>query len=46
VQLLRVVQTSAAGYGQICVPDVDWLLMTGTLALAIGSESQIALTAA
>jgi KUP system potassium uptake protein len=40
VQLLRVVQTSAAGYGQIYVPDVNWLLMTGTLALAIGLVSK------
>ncbi len=33
---LRIVQTSAAGYGQIYVPSVNWLLMTATLALVVG----------
>jgi KUP system potassium uptake protein len=43
---LRIVQTSAAGYGQIYVPAVNWLLMTGTLALAIGFGSSDSLAAA
>jgi K+ transporter len=42
----RIVQTSAAGYGQIYVPAVNWLLMTGTLALAIGFGSSDSLAAA
>ena len=33
---LRIVQTSAAGYGQIYVPSVNWLLMAATLGLAVG----------
>jgi KUP system potassium uptake protein len=33
---LRIVQTSAEGYGQIYVGAVNWLLMAVTLALAIG----------
>jgi KUP system potassium uptake protein len=32
---LQVVQTSAAGYGQIYLPTVTWLLMVATLSLAI-----------
>lgn len=33
---MRITQTSAAGYGQIYVGAVNWLLMIVTLALAIG----------
>jgi KUP system potassium uptake protein len=41
---LRVIQTSAAGYGQIYLPAVNWLLMFVTLGLAIsfGSSSRLA----
>ena len=41
---LRIVQTSAAGYGQIYVPSVNWLLMAATLGLAVsfGSSSNLA----
>ena len=43
---LRIVQTSAAGYGQIYVPSVNWLLMAATLGLAIGFGSSSNLAAA
>jgi len=33
---LKIVQTSAEGYGQIYVGSVNWLLMLATLGLAIG----------
>src|SRR5271155_4524713 len=33
---LKVVQTSGAGYGQIYVGTVNWLLMLTTIALALG----------
>src|SRR5260370_22879262 len=33
---LRIVQTSAEGYGQIYVGAVNWLLMLATLGLAVG----------
>jgi KUP system potassium uptake protein len=41
---LQVIQTSAAGYGQIYLPGVNWLLMAVTLGLAIsfGSSSRLA----
>jgi len=41
---LQVIQTSAAGYGQIYLPAVNWLLMMVTLCLAIsfGSSSKLA----
>ena len=42
---LRIIQTSAAGYGQIYLPAVNWLLMIGTLGLAIGFGSSHALAA-
>jgi KUP system potassium uptake protein len=43
---LRITQTSAAGYGQIYVPAVNWLLMAGTLTLAISFGSSEGLAAA
>jgi KUP system potassium uptake protein len=43
---LRIVQTSAAGVGQIYVPAVNWLLMAATLALAIGFRTSENLAAA
>jgi K+ transporter len=43
---MRIVQTSAAGFGQIYVPAVNWLLMTATLALAIGFRTSENLAAA
>ncbi len=43
---LRIVQTSAAGYGQIYVPSVNWLLMAATLGLAVGFRSSSGLAAA
>ena len=43
---LRIVQTSAAGFGQIYVPAVNWLLMAATLALAIGFRTSENLAAA
>lgn len=43
---LQIVQTSAAGYGQIYLPAVNWLLMVVTLALAIGFGSSSRLAAA
>jgi KUP system potassium uptake protein len=41
---LQVIQTSAAGYGQIYLPAVNWLLMVVTLGLALsfGSSSRLA----
>ena len=41
---LQVIQTSAAGHGQIYLPAVNWLLLVATLVLAIsfGSSSKIA----
>lgn len=43
---LRIVQTSAAGYGQIYVPSVNWLLMLATLGLTVGFGSSSSLAAA
>jgi KUP system potassium uptake protein len=43
---LRIVQTSAKGFGQIYVPAVNWLLMTATLALAVGFRTSENLAAA
>jgi KUP system potassium uptake protein len=43
---LQVIQTSAAGYGQIYLPAVNWLLMLLTLGLAIGFGSSSNLAAA
>jgi KUP system potassium uptake protein len=41
---IQVIQTSAAGHGQIYLPVMNWLLLTATLLLAIGfgSSSNIA----
>jgi len=41
---LQIIQTSAAGHGQIYLPGVNWLLMVVTLGLAIsfGSSSNLA----
>ena len=43
---VRIVQTSATGYGQIYVPSVNWLLMLATLGLTIGFGSSSHLAAA
>ena len=43
---LQVVQTSAAGYGQIYLPAVNWLLMVATLSLAISFRHSGGLAAA
>jgi KUP system potassium uptake protein len=43
---LRIVQTSAAGFGQIYVPAVNWLLLAATLALAISFRTSENLAAA
>ena len=43
---MRIVQTSATGFGQIYVPAVNWLLMTATLALAVTFRSSENLAAA
>ena len=43
---LRIVQTSAGGFGQIYIPAVNWLLMAATLALAIGFRTSENLAAA
>ncbi len=43
---LRIVQTSAAGFGQIYVPSVNWLLMIATLALAVSFRTSENLAAA
>ena len=43
---LRIVQTSASGYGQIYVPSVNWLLMLATLGLTVGFGSSSRLAAA
>jgi KUP system potassium uptake protein len=43
---LRVIQTSAAAYGQIYLPRVNWLLMVATLGLAIGFRHSSGLAAA
>jgi KUP system potassium uptake protein len=43
---LQIIQTSAAGYGQIYLPTVNWLLMAVTLVLAIGFGSSSGLAAA
>ncbi|MFO1162672.1 MAG: KUP/HAK/KT family potassium transporter [Reyranellaceae bacterium] len=43
---LRIVQTSASGYGQIYVPSVNWLLMLATIGLAVGFGSSSNLAAA
>ena len=43
---LRVLQTSAAGYGQIYIAFVNWTLMALTLALTLGFQSSDRLAAA
>ncbi|PSO32537.1 potassium transporter Kup [Bradyrhizobium sp. MOS002] len=43
---LRIVQTSAGGFGQIYLPAVNWLLMVATLVLAIGFRTSENLAAA
>jgi KUP system potassium uptake protein len=43
---LRIVQTSAGGYGQIYVPAVNWLLMIVTVAFALGFRKSDNLAAA
>jgi KUP system potassium uptake protein len=43
---LRVIQTSAEGYGQIYLPGVNWLLMVVTLGLALSFGSSSGLAAA
>jgi KUP system potassium uptake protein len=43
---LQIIQTSAAGHGQIYLPAVNWLLMVVTLVLAIGFGSSSRLAAA
>ena len=43
---LRILQTSAAGYGQIYVGSVNWLLMLVTLGLTIGFGKSANLAAA
>jgi KUP system potassium uptake protein len=43
---LRIMQTSAAGYGQIYVGSVNWLLMLVTLGLTIGFRKSDNLAAA
>jgi KUP system potassium uptake protein len=43
---LQVIQTSAAGYGQIYLPSVNWLLMVVTLALAVSFKNSGSLAAA
>jgi K+ transporter len=43
---LRVIQTSAAAYGQIYLPRVNWLLMIATLSLAISFRHSSGLAAA
>jgi KUP system potassium uptake protein len=43
---LRIVQTSATGFGQIYVPSVNWLLMAATLALAVSFRTSENLAAA
>jgi len=43
---MRIVQTSAGGFGQIYVPAVNWLLMAATLALAISFKTSEGLAAA
>jgi KUP system potassium uptake protein len=43
---VRIIQTSAEGYGQIYLPAVNWLLMLATLGLAIGFGSSSSLAAA
>jgi KUP system potassium uptake protein len=43
---LHVIQTSAAGYGQIYLPAVNWLLMMVTLSLAISFGRSSSLAAA
>jgi KUP system potassium uptake protein len=43
---MRIVQTSAAGFGQIYLPAVNWLLMAATLTLAIGFGTSENLAAA
>jgi len=43
---MRVVQTSGSAIGQVYVPVVNWLLMTGVLLLVLGFRSSGALSAA
>ena len=43
---MRIVQTSAAGFGQIYVPAVNWLLMAATLALTVSFRTSENLAAA
>jgi KUP system potassium uptake protein len=43
---LKIIQTSAAGYGQIYLPAVNWLLMVVTLGLTMSFRSSSHLAAA
>ena len=43
---MRVVQTSGESIGQIYVPAINWMLMTGVLLLVLGFRSSSALSAA
>ena len=43
---LRIMQTSAMGYGQIYVPSVNWLLMAATLVLALNFRTSASLASA
>jgi KUP system potassium uptake protein len=43
---LRIMQTSAMGYGQIYVPSVNWLLMAATLVLALNFRTSESLASA
>jgi KUP system potassium uptake protein len=43
---LRLVQTSGEAMGQIYMPGVNWLLMTGVIVLVIGFRSSSALSSA
>ncbi len=43
---LHVVQTSAAKIGQIYVPTINWLLMTGTIMLVLGFQTSSGLAGA
>ncbi|MBO9512667.1 MAG: potassium transporter Kup [Variovorax sp.] len=43
---MRIVQTSGEAIGQIYVPTVNWLLMTGVILIVLGFRSSSALSAA
>ncbi|WP_268871464.1 KUP/HAK/KT family potassium transporter [Rhizobium mesoamericanum] len=43
---LQVIQTSAAGHGQIYLPAVNWLLLVATVLLAVGFGSSSSIAAA